>query len=102
MIPGLAVLAHEPDPSGMPAPSPEAAILLATALPQSDAFAPPARPPSIRRSLAQASHLPVYIRIWSNSQSLAGPCPGGDGLPLRNPVPGCANAIPVFPDRAEE
>src|ERR1035438_4297353 len=41
--------------------------------------APTGRCPSVGRQIAQARCLLIYSRISSNSQSLVGPCPTGDG-----------------------
>src|ERR1700687_292881 len=63
---------------------------------------PPERCPSVGPRIAQPPCSLIYSRISSNSQSLVGPCPTGDGLPPPNPAPGSAAAIPDSPGPAEE
>src|SRR5258708_40354927 len=101
-MPVLVAPARAPDPTGKPVPPPQGVFLFRKVPFHLAATAPPARYPLIGRPIAPAGRSLIYSRIWSNSQSHAGPCPSGDGLLPLNRGRESVTAIPTFRVRAEE
>src|SRR5258706_2340219 len=102
MKPDSAAPAHVPVPAGKLVRSPPAVLLHPKVSPRSAATVLPALCPLVGQRTAQERCSLKCSRIWSNSQSHAGPYPSGDGLLPLNRGRESVTAIPTFRDRAEE